>query len=121
MMLNSLYRAIGAPLRLAASYVARHGHPRCASRWASEGVVEERIHRLDNGVPIGLFGHQQQATANEGLDFTIAEIELVATKAVAATLSAPAHKMWRLSTVGPNSSTIGCPHWPPTSSPARSK
>jgi len=28
-------------------------------------------------------------------------------------------KTWGSSTAGPSSSMIGCPHWPPTSSPAR--
>src|SRR5216683_4161764 len=67
--------------------------PRCASRRAPKGVVEERIHRLDDGVRIGLFARQQQAAANESLDFTIAQFEPIAAKAVAAALPAPAHPL----------------------------
>src|SRR5712671_7412720 len=67
--------------------------PRCASRRAPKGVVEERIHRLDDGVRIGLFARQQQAAANEILDFTIAQFEPIAAKAVAAALPAAAHPL----------------------------
>src|SRR6266852_3753425 len=67
--------------------------PRCASRRATKGAVEERIHRLGDGVRIGLFARQQQAAANESLDFTIAKLEPIAAKAVAAALPAAAHPL----------------------------
>src|SRR5712691_5490592 len=67
--------------------------PRCASRRAPKGAVEERIHRLGDGVRIGLFARQQQAAANERLDFTIAKLEPIAAKAVAAALPAAAHPL----------------------------
>jgi hypothetical protein len=51
--------------------VARHRRPRCTSRRTSKGTVEECIHRLDDGGPIGLFARQEQAAANETLDFSI--------------------------------------------------
>src|SRR6266851_10311918 len=68
-------------------------HLRCASRRAPKGAVEERIHRLGDGVPIGLFARQQQAAANESLDFTIVQFEPIAAKAVAAALPAAAHPL----------------------------
>src|SRR5216684_1239658 len=67
--------------------------PRCASRRAPKGAVEERIHRLGDGVRIGLFARQQQAAANEILDFTIAKLEPIAAKAVAAALPVAAHPL----------------------------
>src|SRR5437660_3695141 len=69
------------------------GNLRCASRWPPEGTVEERIHRLDDGVRIGSFGRQQQTAANERLDFTIAQFEPIAAKAVVAALPAAAHPL----------------------------
>ena len=39
--------------------VARHGQLCCASRRTSKGAVQERIHCLDDGVPVGTFGRQQ--------------------------------------------------------------
>src|SRR6266567_7988701 len=73
--------------------VARHRQPCCASRWGSKSAVEKRIHRLDNGVPIGLFGRQKQTAANERLDFIIAEIESKGAKTVAAALPATPHPL----------------------------
>src|SRR6266704_5178802 len=71
--------------------------PRCASRRAPKGAVEERIHRLGDGVWIGLFARQQQAAANESLDFTIAQFEPVTAKAITAALPAAAHPLGAVS------------------------
>src|SRR5712691_1126701 len=67
--------------------------PRCASRRAPKGAVEERIHRLGDGVRIGLFARQQQAAANEILNFTIAKLEPIAAKAGAAALPVATHPL----------------------------
>src|SRR5216684_4025082 len=67
--------------------------PRCASRRAPKGAVEERIHRLGDGVRIGLFARQQQAAANEILDFSIAKLEPIAAKADAAALPVATHPL----------------------------
>jgi len=66
--------------------VARHRYLRCASRRAPKGAVKEQIHCLGHRVPIGLFGRQQQAAANQSIDFTIAKLELIAAQAITAAL-----------------------------------
>jgi hypothetical protein len=70
-----------------------HRHPCCTSRRAPKGAVEERIHRLDDGVPIGWFARQEQAAADETLDVSIVQFQPIAAKAVAAALSAPPHPL----------------------------
>jgi hypothetical protein len=62
--------------------VASHRRSRCASRRAPKGAVEERIHRLDDGVPIGLFARHEQAAASETLDVPIVQFQPIAAKAV---------------------------------------
>src|SRR6266852_7181146 len=66
---------------------------RCASRRTPKGTVEERIHRLGDGVRIGLFARQKQAAANEILNFTIEKLEPIAAKAGAAALPVAAHPL----------------------------
>src|SRR5712691_8562271 len=67
--------------------------PACTSRRAPKGAVEECIHRLDDGVPIGLLARQEQAAANQSRDFSIVQFQPIATKAVSTALSAPSHPL----------------------------
>ena len=48
---------------------------------SAQGCGRRTIHRLGDGVRIGLFARQQQAAANEILNFTIAKLEPIAAKA----------------------------------------
>jgi len=59
----------------------------------SKGAVEERIHRLDNGFPIGLLAGSEQPESDERFDLVVAQVEPMAAKAVAAALSATSHPL----------------------------
>src|SRR6266581_2608227 len=67
--------------------------PRCASRRAPKGAVQERIHCLDDGIPVGTFGRQQQAAANKRLDFARAQFQPITAKAGAAALPVATHPL----------------------------
>src|SRR6266581_3794923 len=67
--------------------------PRCASRRAPKGAVQERIHCLDDGGPVGTFGRQQQAATNKRLDFARAQFQPIAAKAGAPALPVATHPL----------------------------
>jgi hypothetical protein len=63
--------------RAGGASVARHRRLCCASRGTPESAVEERIHRLEDGYPIGLLAGSQQAAADQRGDLGVPQSERV--------------------------------------------